>query len=421
MFAKIVILYASVMKHIFSSFFLLFVCFYSTSQAIELGVDVFFQEGHLDQIKNKRVGLITNHTGVDKHLRTTASLLKAYPDACHLTALFAPEHGFKGVTYAGENVEHEKDAHGIPIYSLHGKTRRPTAEMLKNVDVLIYDIQDIGVRSYTYASTLYYAMEEAAKKGIEVIVFDRPNPLGGNLVDGPMLEEKWRSFLGYINVPYCHGMTIGELATYFNKEYKVGCKLKVIKMRGWNREMTFKDTGLFWVPPSPQIPEADTPLFYASTGIIGELNIVNIGVGYTLPFKLIGAPWINALEFASKLNAQNLPGVHFLPFYYRPFYGMYKGENCEGVMILEVNSQTYRPLSVQYMIIGMLKSLYPKKFGSQLKGVSANSHSLFCKASGNEKMLALIEKEKYVTWKLIEFQKEEREAFLVKRQKYLLY
>ena len=199
--------------------------------------------------------------------------------------------------------------------------------MLKGIDLLIYDIQDIGSRSYTFLSTLLYVMEEAAKQQIKVMVLDRPNPINGIVMDGPMLEEKWRSFLGYINVPYCHGMTIGELAQYFNGEYKIGCDLEVIPMKGWKRTMSFKDTHLPWVPTSPHVPEAETALVYPVTGILGELGIVNIGIGYTLPFKLIGAPWIQAEAFAEQLNQQQFPGVRFLPFYYRPFYGKFEGEN----------------------------------------------------------------------------------------------
>ena len=205
--------------------------------------------------------------------------------------------------------------------------------MLKDVDILIYDIQDIGSRSYTYITTLFYVMEEAAKAQIPLIVLDRPNPINGLLVEGPMLNERWRSFIGYVNVPYCHGMTVGELALFFNAEYQIGCKLEVIQMQGWKRWMHFEDTGLAWVPTSPHIPEADTPLFYASTGIIGELGIVSIGIGYSLPFKVVGAPWIRAQEFATAMNAQRLPGVHFMPYHFKPFYGLYKEKQCQGVLI----------------------------------------------------------------------------------------
>ena len=219
-------------------------------------------------------GSISREFQPGKYLRKKGVFLKA---------LFSPEHGLTGLAYSWEKVKDHKED-GIPVYSLHGETRRPTAAMLKDLDVLIYDIQDIGVRPYTYISTLFYSMEEAAKRHMQFVVLDRPNPINGHMIDGPMLEEQWRSYIGYINIPYCHGMTIGELAEYFNAEYKIGCNLKVVAMEGWSRDMTFKDTGLHWVPTSPHIPEAETPLFFATTGLIGELNIVNIGIGYTLPF-----------------------------------------------------------------------------------------------------------------------------------------
>src|SRR5579872_1645162 len=218
----------------FRKFLLLFLflglapLFLRAEPKVSLGVDVFFKEGYDEILKNKRVGIITNHTGVNGALRPTIDIFKERSGEFTVAALFTPEHGLNGVAYAGESVESGKKKQNIPIHSLHGKTRRPTERMLKGIDVLIFDIQEIGARSYTYATTLFYVMEEAAKKGIDVIVLDRPNPLNGVMVDGPMLKAEWRSFVGYINVPYCHGMTIGELARFFNEEYKVGCKLKVV-------------------------------------------------------------------------------------------------------------------------------------------------------------------------------------------------
>ncbi|MDN3507502.1 MAG: DUF1343 domain-containing protein, partial [Simkaniaceae bacterium] len=337
-----------------------------------------------------------------------------------LKTLFTPEHGLNGNAYASEKIKDEKLG-SRPVYSLHGETRRPTEKMLEGLDLLIYDIQDVGVRSYTYATTLFYAMEEAAKKKIPLLVFDRPNPINGKLIDGPMLDEKWRSFIGYIDTPYCHGMTIGELAAFFNAEYKIGCDLKVIKMQGWKREMTFADTKLRWVPTSPHIPEADTPLFYATTGMLGELGIVNIGIGYTLPFKVVGASFIDAEKYAELLNTQKLPGVHFLPFHYRPFYGSYKGVDCHGVLIQVTDRATYHPLDAQFALIGILKSLYPDQVRAALSKISKTRRDLFCKASGNASILEKLEKEKYLTWKLIGYQKDARLKFSEKRAKYLLY
>ncbi len=387
------------------------------SARVSTGADVFFESGQVDALKGKRVGLITNHTGIDAKLRLTAERLFEAKDSCKLTALFCPEHGLEGSFYADEKIK-DSAWEKLPVYSLHGKTRRPTDEMLKNIDVLIYDIQCIGSRSYTYAATLFYAMEEAAKRDIEVVVLDRPNPMGGLIVDGPMLEEKWRSFIGYVNVPYCHGMTIGELARFFNAEYKIGCNLKVIPMRGWKRSMSFADTGLPWIPPSPNMPESDTPLFYPATGIMGQLRVLNIGIGYTMPFKIAGAPWIDASKYAELLNAQKLGGVQFVPFHFKPFYGLYKGEECHGVLIKITDLKLYKPVKVQYLLLGILKSLYPKRLAECLE--ASGSKDPFHKANGTEEVFRVLSEEKYTSWKLLEIHAKEREAFLSKRSKYLL-
>jgi len=384
--------------------------------AVLPGLEVFFAEKHDAVLQGKKIGLITNHTGVDRNLRSTIQLFLESPNL-EMRALFGPEHGLEGNAYAEEVVGHGKWAN-LPVYSLHGATRRPTEEMLQGIDVLVYDIQCVGARAYTYPSTLFYAMEEAAKRGIEVVVLDRPNPINGETIDGPMLEERWRSFIGYVNVPYCHGMTIGELARFFNAEYAIGCKLTVIPMRGWKRSMTYRDTGLAWVPPSPNIPEEDTPLFYPATGILSGLNLLNIGIGYTLPFKVAGAPWIDAKKFAETLNAQKLPGVYFVPFHFKPFYGLYKGQKCQGVLIRVVDPLKYRPLSVQYLLLGILKSLYPKEFEKRL--AESKNRDLFHKANGTDAIFRILSEEKYPAWKLIEYQKEEREVFRVKRKQYLL-
>lgn len=400
----------------FIYFFFIAFSSYNFSE-ISLGVDVFFEEKHDLVLRDKNVGLITNHTGINKSCFLTSDLFKK--KCFNLKALFCPEHGLKGNGYAFEKIVDAETEEGVPIYSLHGETRRPTEKMLKEIDVLIYDMQDIGVRAYTYATTLFYAMEEASKKNIEVIVLDRPNPMGGLVVDGPMLEDQFRSFIGYVNVPYCHGMTIGELAHFFNEEYKLGCKLKIVPMKGWKRSMKFSDTGLTWIPPSPHVPESDTPFFSASTGILGEIELVNIGIGYTLPFKVVGAAWINADEFALQLNKLKLPGVSFTPFHYRPFYGSYKGTDCHGVLIVIQDPQKYKPLSVQFALLGLLKSLYPEEFDKKIKAMTASKRRLFCLAAGNDRVISLLEKEKFVTWKLLELDKEKREEFLKVREKYL--
>jgi uncharacterized protein YbbC (DUF1343 family) len=392
----------------------IFPCF--AELKVELGVDLFVQKEA--PLKGKRVGLVINQTSLDSKLRPTYELFKS--QGINVVAIFCPEHGVQGIAYAGENVS-DQQLEAVPVYSLHGTHRRPTAEMLKNIDTLVFDIQEIGCRSYTFASTLFYVMEEAAKKNIEVVVLDRPNPMNGLLVDGPMLQEKFRSFVGYVNVPYCHGLTIGELALLFNREYEIGCQLQVVPMRGWQRWMTFQETGLSWIPTSPNIPEPDTPFFYATTGILGELGLVNIGIGFTQPFKIVGAPWIEASRFAEVLNSQKIPGVRFLPYYFRPFYGLHEGKECQGVKILITNPRVYRPLTVQYLLIGVLKSLYPDKMEFHLAAMSKSKKAFFCQINGNDEMLEWLSKEKYVAWKMVQYDEEARQAFLKKRKEYLIY
>lgn len=392
--------------------------FTSLFAGVKVGVDVFFEEEkYVQLIQGKKIGLITNHTAVNKDLITTLELFRA---KTHLVAVFAPEHGLYGDVYADKDVENG-NVKGVPVYSLHGKTRRPTPEMLKGLDLLVFDIQDIGSRSYTYISTLFYCMEEAAKVKLPVLVLDRPNPLGGLVVDGPGVDSKWRSFLGYVNVPYCHGMTAGELATLFNEEYHVGAKLLVVPMKGWKRRMTFHDTGLAWMPTSPQIPEGDSAFFYPATGIIGQLSLTSIGIGYTLPFKVVGAPWIQADSLAAKLNELKLPGVAFTPFHFKPFFGKFRAEVCKGVKIVITDPVRYKPVTTQYSILGILKTSYPEQFKKALDEMlkSSSKKEIFNKLNGSEEILHILTHEKTFIWKLrARFQKD-IEAFLPIRKKYL--
>lgn len=372
--------------------------------------------------RKKRVGLITNHTAINSKMQLTVDVLKEnskkYDFA--LVTLFAPEHGIHGGIHQEKEVK-ESHYSGIPVVSLYnnGAPKRLTPENLKAIDLLVYDIQDIGSRSYTYATTLYYAMESAAQSGTHVVVLDRPNPINGLTIDGPMLDPKWRSPVSYINVPYCHGMTIGELAQFFNGEYKIGCRLTVVKMEGWKREMSFADTGLTWVPTSPQMPEATTALYYPTTGILGELQMVNIGIGYSLPFKVIGAPWIDAELFSQSLNKQNFPGVYFKPFHYSPFWGRFAQKECQGVLIIVHDPKIYKPVTTQYLLIGILKSLYPKQFKEALEA-SQSRKEMFCKVNGTEEVYRLVKEVKHIVYELKGLHEKERAAFLPIRNKYLI-
>jgi uncharacterized protein YbbC (DUF1343 family) len=415
------------MKHYFFSILsiILIFCYHNLDAhkaIVKLGCELLFEPHYVNLISGKRLGLITNHTAIDSGGKTTLSQLKKHRKACNYTiqALFTPEHGLHGDLAAGTPVADQVDDEGIPIYSLYGVQKRITARMVKDIDLLIYDIQDIGSRSYTYSTTLYYSMEEAAKLGIPVIVLDRPNPINGIVVDGPVLEDSWRSFVGYLSIPYCHGMTIGELARYFNGEYKIGCKLHVVPMQGWQRNMSFATTGLLWTPTSPNIPEATTPLYYPMTGILGELQMVSIGIGTTMPFKVVGAPWIDAELFAKKLNDQHFPGITFLPFHFRPNYGRYAQELCHGVILHVTDASKYLPVGTQYLLIGMLKNLYPSIFQELLAKTTEAHRAMFNKVNGTAEVDVLLHKPGPIIWALRALHQKQRDAFCQKRMKYLL-
>lgn len=389
--------------------------------SIEVGLDQLFSPPYVELLKDKKVGLITNQTAINAKQESAVDLFTRQQESAHfeLKALFAPEHGIYGDIFAEKEVATLKTETGIPIYSLYGATRRPTDQMLKGLSLLVFDMQDIGSRSYTYASTLFYVMEEAAKRSIPVLVLDRPNPINGLVVDGPMLDEALRSFVGYVNVPYCHGMTLGELAKFFNEEYKVKADLQVVPMKGWKRWMSFKETQAAWIPTSPYIPEASTCLTYPVCGLFGEMRFfVSIGIGYTLPFKVVGAPWIDPEKFARALNRYKLPGVHFTPFRYRPIAGSFSAKACKGVLIHVTNHRTYLPVTTQYLLMSVLKELYPKETKKAIQDVKATPQTFF-KACGTYEIVKILEKEKAPFAPLCQIHAKERKKFLEVRKKHL--
>lgn len=331
-----------------------------SAQKVKTGIEVL-KATNFKILEGKRVGLVTNPTGVDNSLVSDIDILHNASNV-KLVALFGPEHGVRGSAHAGEKVTGNSDPRtGLPVYSLYGKTRIPTDEMLKGIDVLVYDIQDIGCRSFTYISTLYNVMKAAAKRGIEVVVLDRPNPLGGEKIEGNIVEDDCVSFVSQIKIPYVYGLTPGEVALLLNGENMIGgkCKLQVVKMKGWKRCMTYAETGLEWVLSSPHIPEMSTAPFYSVTGIVGELSTISIGVGYTLPFKLIGAEWVKAQEFADAMNALCLPGYTFRPIFYTPYYGAGKGKELQGVQVYITDYAKARLCDVQWYALQELYRLYP--------------------------------------------------------------
>ncbi len=327
---------------------------------IKTGIEVL-KEQNFKLLEGKRVGLITNPTGVDNRLRSTIDILAEAPNV-NLVALFGPEHGVRGDAHAGDYVGNQVDSvTGLPIYSLHGKTRKPTPEMLNGIDVLVYDIQDIGCRSFTYISTMGLAMEAAAENGVEFVVLDRPDPLGGNKIEGPIVEEGFFSFVSQYPIPYLYGLTCGELAMLLNGEGMLErrCNLHVVAMEGWKRGMTYEETGLEWIPSSPHIPEAKSTFFYPASGILGELGYLSIGVGYTIPFQMFAAEWIDANRFAEALNGLSLPGVIFRPIHARPFYSIGQGKTLHGVQLHVVDPAAAALSEVQFYVMQVIAELYP--------------------------------------------------------------
>ena len=343
-----------------ASLTLLFIMLLGAQSQVKTGIEVLADRG-FDVLKGKRVGLVTNPTGVDGSLRSTIDILHAN---VKLTALYGPEHGVRGDFSAGDHVEDQVDTQtGIPVYSLYGSNRKPSKESLAYVDVLVYDIQDIGVRSYTYISTMGLVMEAAAEMDKEVIVLDRPNPLGGVRIEGPLVEDGFHSFVSQYSIPYVYGLTCGELALMLNGEGMLEggkqCKLQVVPMEGWKREMTFGECGLPWVPTSPHIPDYRTAYFYPATGIIGELDPNMIGIGYTLPFQLLATENIDALQLAHAMNALQIDGVEFRPIWFKPYYMAKKGTPLQGVQI-HLTDPLRAPLtSIQFWFLQEAHKLDP--------------------------------------------------------------
>ena len=357
---------------------------------VKPGIEVL-RDGGFKELQGKRVGLVTNPSGVDRHLRSTVDILFNAPGV-NLVALYGPEHGVRGDVYAGGHVTDTKDeATGLPVYSLYGPTRKPTPQMLEGIDVMVYDIQDVGARSYTFISTLGLVMEACAAKGIEVVVLDRPNPLGGNKIEGCYVEQPFNSFVSQYRIPYVYGLTVGELAIMINEEglnrgqkgdqTPARCKLTVVPMEGWERDMLYEDTGLPWVLPSPNIPFKETPLYYAAAGICGELyGFMDIGVGYTLPFQTFGATWLDPEKLKARLESYGLPGVSFRTIWYKPIAGSRKGELVKGLQFFFTDYEKARVTETQFYVMQAVAELYPDKRAFEI----ISGYGLFDKVCGTD-------------------------------------
>ncbi|MBJ2184987.1 MAG: DUF1343 domain-containing protein [Muribaculaceae bacterium] len=389
---------------------------------VKPGVEVL-RDRDFDILQGKRVGLITNPSGVDNKLKSTVDILHEAPGV-RLTALYGPEHGVRGDVHAGDHVGNSVDAAtGVPVFSIYGKYRKPTAEMLDSVDVLVYDIQDNGCRSFTFISTMGLAMQTCAELGKEFVVLDRPNPAGADKIEGCIVEDSCFSFVSQFPIPYLYGLTPGELATYLNEEGLVpgGKKvnLTVVPMEGYERSMSFADTGMPWVLPSPHQPNAESALYYPATGILGELYYVSIGVGYTLPFKLVAADWIDAHELNRRLNALEIPGVMFRPINIKPFYGTGKGEDLQGVEIYVSDAQAAPLTLIQFYILQELADMYPDRRVMDAED-AAKRFGMFDKVVGSKNIRSLFTPRHKVA-DMLDYWNKDVEPFRAASARYHLY
>lgn len=357
---------------------------------VKPGVEVLRDRG-FSGLAGMRVGLVTNPSGVDSSLRSTIDILYDAPEV-NLVALFAPEHGVRGDIYAGGRVESGKDPRtGLPVHSLYGATREPSQEMLKGIDMMIYDIQDVGSRSYTFISTLGLVMRACAKAEIPVMVLDRPNPLGGRKVEGPLVEPGFNSFVSQYRIPYIYGLTVGELAMLINeeglncgqngREEPLKCSLLVVPMEGWRRDMLFGDTGLPWVLPSPNIPYPESAVCYPSSGLIGEMyNYLNIGIGYTLPFATFAEEWVDADKLKETLDSYDVPGVAWRTIHYKPTSGRLSGKLIHGVQYYYTDYDRATITLTQFYVMQAVWELY----GKNPFELSADRIPMFNKVCGTD-------------------------------------
>ena len=386
-------------------------------KTLQLGVEVLLSDQkHL--LEGKRVGLITNPTGVDKNLDSIVDRFHNDPDI-ELTALYGPEHGVRGDAQAGSYVDFYIDEEtGLPVYSLYGKTKKPTPEMLQDIDVLVFDIQDVGTRFYTYIYTMALAMEAAAEQDIPFIVLDRPNPIGGLKVEGPVLEApEYASFVGQYEIPLRHGMTVGELAKLFNREFGINADLTVVKMKNWKRSMDFEDAGLEWVLPSPNMPTLETAYAYPGTALIEGTN-VSEGRGTTKPFEMLGAPFMNSAELARELNKLNLEGVDFRAASFTPSFSKHSGTLSHGVQVHITDVEDFSPVDTGLHIVKTMHDLYPDDF--QFREEDSKGISFFDLLIGNGWVREDIEAGKSVRSIKAKWEKDLKE-FKKLRQQYLLY
>ena len=398
----------------------------SAAAQVKPGVEVL-RDRNFQGLEGKRVALLTNPSGVDRELHSTIDILHNAENV-NLVRLFSPEHGVRGDIYAGGYADDTIDEiTGLKVYSIYGKHRSPTPEMLEGLDVVVYDIQDVGARSYTFISALGLMMRACAENGVEVMVLDRPNPLNGLKVEGCCVEPGFHSYIGEFKIPYVYGLTVGELALLINEEglncgekgdlEPLKCKLTVVPMEGWKRSMTYADTGLPWVLPSPQVPGAQNAIGYPCAGIVGDFSsfYLNIGVGYTLPFEVFAAEWIDAQKFKETLDSYNIPGVAFRTIHYKPFFGSDQGKLLHGVQYYFTDYDAAPLTLLNFYVMQAVHELYPVH--NPYDGKANRTHDIVCGTDYVRNTFG----QNFKVSDIIDYWNKDVEAFKSLSRKYYLY
>lgn len=385
--------------------------------SVQIGLETLLNEQR-QHIAGQRVGLVAGAASVDSQLCSSVQRLHADPDV-QLVALFGPEHGLWGEAQAGEHVATTADQlTGLPAYSLYGSTHKPSPDMLAALDTLIFDLQDGGLRFYTYLSTLVYVMQAAAEQGKRVLVLDRPVFLNGLTVEGGVLDTAYASFVGIYPIPIRYGMTAGEIARLLNEQFAIGCDLIVVPMRGWQRAMWYDDTGLPFVPPSPNLPTLAAITAYPGTCLIEGTNLSE-GRGTTKPFEYIGAPYVDAHQLARAMNALELPGVRFRPVFFVPTFSKYQGQSCGGVHLVVTQRDTFQPIETALHLIATTRRLYPEQFTWRAPWTEGGHYPIDL-LSGSATVRQHLDANQPVS-DLVDLWKEEADQFKELRREYLIY
>lgn len=386
---------------------------------VKTGLDILVRED-FRRIRGLKIGIVANQTSVTSELTHIIDEAKRR-GRCQVKIVFSPEHGFTGEKPDAHKIKgiHHNEEYDVDIFSLYGETYEPPREIIEELDALIFDLQDVGVRWYTYISTLYYCIKACSKTGKSIYVLDRPNPLNGEIIEGPILKPEFKSFVGIAEIPVRYGMTIGELALLLNEKYSLKAPLNIISMENWKRDYWFEDTNLIWIPTSPNMPTPETVIIYVGTALIEGTNISE-GRGTPNPFKVIGAPWIKAKKLAEELNREGLSGVKFRPTYFIPYTSKHKNQVCGGIQIHIADKEELRPFEVGIHILSTIKKMYPNKF-EWLKRVRNGEEKYFIDhLAGTDKLRKMIDGEED-PWQILDELERDLDRYVIEREKYLIY